>query len=127
MNKLLLNGLALAVMAIIFASCQYKFIVEPAPIPPDPEDTVSFPLDVVPIWSDAGCTACHSTGGTAPDLTPDNAYGSITSMGLVNTETPEDSKIYFYPASDGNHYKKYNATQQLLILTWIQQGAKDNK
>ncbi len=126
MKKLLLNGLALALIALALASCQYKFIVEPAPIPPDPEDTISFSLQITPIWADAGCTACHSTGGTAPDLSADNAYGSITSAGLVDTEVPADSKIYYYPAPDGNHYKKYNATQQLLILTWIEQGAKDN-
>lgn len=125
MNKLLLNGIVMALIMIVIASCQYKFIVEPVPTPPDPEDTISFAEQIVPIWSDQGCTACHN-GGQNPDLTPGNAYNSIMGTGMVDLENPSLSKIYAYPAPDGNHYVKYTAPQSLLILTWIEQGALDN-
>jgi len=126
MNKLLLNGIVMALIMIIIASCQYKFIVEPVPIPPDPEDTISFAEQIVPIWQEQGCTGCHN-GGTSPDLTPGNAYNSIMGTNLVDIDNPSLSKIYTYPAPDGSHYKIYTATQSLLLLTWIEQGAIDNK
>ncbi len=126
MNKLLLNGILMALFVVAFASCQYKFIVEPVPTPPAPGDSTSFSLDIAPIFTDQGCTSCHSTGGQSPDLTADNAFNSITSSGLVNTELPADSRIYYYPLPDGNHYVKYTAQQATLILYWIEEGAKNN-
>lgn len=126
MNKLVINGLIVAAFALMIASCQYKFIVEPAPIPPDPEDTISFSLQIEPIFSEDGCTACHKTSGQKPDLTAGNAYNSLTTGGYIDAAAPELSKIYVVPASDGSHYKKYTSTQALLLLTWIQQGAKNN-
>ena len=126
MYKILLQTLAVLTVIILVSSCQYKWIVEPEIPPPDPEDTISFSQEIEPIWSTQGCTGCHSTGGQKPDLTAGNAYGSITSLGLVNTETPEESKIYYYPLPDGNHYVKYQSSQAALILAWIEQGALDN-
>lgn len=125
MNKLLLNGIVMALIMMAIASCQYKFIVEPVPPPPDPEDTISFSQQIAPIWSEQGCTGCHN-GGQSPDLTPDNAYNSIISTNLVDIANPAESIIYVYPAADGNHYLKYTAPQSVLILTWIEQGALDN-
>lgn len=126
MKKILLQATTVFVIIVFAASCQYKFIVEPVVPPPDPEDTISFSQQIVPIFSDQGCTGCHNTGGTPPDLTPDNAYNSITSMGLVDTDTPPESKIYYYPLPDGKHYAKYTSSQAALILGWIEQGALDN-
>ncbi len=125
MNKLLFFGIVLASFAIMLVSCQYKSLVEPVIPPPDPEDTISFSLQIAPIWSDAGCTDCHS-GGQSPDLRADKAFNSITSAGLVDTATPEESRIYFYPLPDGNHYVTYNSSQAVMILGWIEQGAKNN-
>lgn len=113
-------------LIIGIASCQYKFIVEPVPVPPDPEDTISFSQEIVPIWSEQGCISCHN-GGQSPDLTPDNAYNSIMGSNLVDIANPELSIIYTYPAPDGDHYAKHTTSQSLLILTWIEQGAQDNK
>lgn len=125
MRKLLRNILVLVGIVSIAASCQYKFIVEPVVPPPDPEDTIYFSQDIVPIWDEQGCTGCHN-GGTSPDLRPENAYNSITSTGLVDTEDPPASKIYYYPLPDGTHYKVYTSAQAALILVWVEQGALDN-
>lgn len=116
----------MAIFMMMMSSCQYKFIVEPVIPPPDPTDTISFSQEITPIWESQGCTGCHSTGGQNPDLTADNAYSSITGMGLVNTAEPTDSKIYYYPLPDGSHYAKYTSSQGALILLWIEQGALDN-
>ena len=126
MNKIILQTLAVLVMVIFASSCQYKWIVEPEIPPPDPEDTISFSQQIVPIWSEQNCIGCHNTGGTPPDLTADNAYNSITTMGLVDTANPEQSKIYYYPLPDGSHYEKYTSSQAALLLGWIEQGAMDN-
>ncbi len=125
MNKLILNGILMALFVIVIASCQYKFTVEPVPIPPDPEDTISFSQEIVPIWDEQNCTSCHN-GGQNPDLTADNAYNSIITGGYVDTSDPAGSIIYYYALPDGNHYQKYTAVQALLVLTWIEQGALDN-
>ncbi len=125
MNKLLLNGIIMALIMMAIASCQYKFIVEPIPTPPDPEDTISFSLEIVPIWTTQECTGCHN-GGISPDLTPDNAYASIMNNNLVEVASPDDSKIYYYPSPNGTHHKVYTSPQSALILAWIEQGALDN-
>lgn len=125
MKNLLRNILVLAGIALFAASCQYKFIVEPVVPPPDPTDTISFSQQIVPIFSDQNCTACHN-GGQTPDLTPDNAYNSITNTGLVDTNDPPASKIYYYPLPDESHYAKYTSSQAALVLQWIEQGALDN-
>jgi hypothetical protein len=126
MKKIIFQTLAVLTVIILVSSCQYKWIVEPEIPPPDPEDTISFSQEIEPIWSTQGCTGCHNTGGQNPDLSAGNAYNSITTAGLVDTGTPEDSKIYYYPLPDGNHYVKYSSAQAALILAWIEQGALDN-
>ena len=126
MNKKLIYSIGVIAIIVFAASCQYKFIVEPVVPPPDPEDTISFSEQIVPIFSEQGCIGCHNSGGQQPDLTPDNAYNSITNMGLVNTGDPVASKIYYYPLPDGSHFAKYTSAQAALVLQWIEQGALDN-
>ena len=129
MKKILLQTLAVFTVILIVSSCQYKFIVEPEVPPPAPGDTVSFSLDVLPIFNDNNnCTGCHNTGGTPPDLTPDNAYDQIISMGLVELATPPESKIYKVPHPDdpGHAWKKYSNSQAATVLLWIEEGAKNN-
>lgn len=130
MKKILLQTLAVLAIIVFVSSCQYKFIVEPVIIPPDPEDTtlpkVSFSAEVEPIFNDRDCTGCHQTGQTKPDLTTGNAYNSIMSMGLVDTADAQSSIIYQRPLPTGGHYAKYTATDANTVLTWIVQGAMDN-
>jgi len=126
MKKFLRNLLVLAGIVAFATSCQYKFIVEPVTPPPNPGDTISFKTQIEPIFTDNSCTACHNGSQQNPDLRTGNAYNSITSMGLVNTDDPESSILYVHPSPNGNHYVKYSTSQAALVLQWIQQGAKNN-
>ncbi len=129
MKKILLQAITVMIIVVVAASCQYKFIVEPEVPPPVPGDTVSFSLDILPIFNDNNnCTGCHNTGGTPPDLTPDNAYDQIINMGMVNMTTPPESKIYKVPHPDdsGHSWKKYSNSQTATVLLWVEEGAKNN-
>lgn len=122
--KTLKTLFAVAVVALLFSQCTYDFI---APVEePDPTVEVSFAAEIAPIFSDNNCTACHGTGARAPELTAANAYSSIVPA-YVNLDTPEESEIYTQPnpANTGSH-PKYSEAQAALVLTWIQQGAKNN-
>lgn len=119
----------MASFLFIISSCQYKYTVEPTVVPPNPEDTVSFSLQVEPIWNDnANCVSCHNGTTQRPDLQTGAAYGEIQSMGLVDTQNPAQSIIYDHPHpdTDTHSWKKYTATEAATILLWIEQGAKNN-
>lgn len=123
----------ICIVGFLFTGCLYNFIVPEPEGPTDPDDPnapeVSFSADIIPIWNDNNnCTACHKTGGTAPDLTTDNAYSSVNSSKYINHDSPEESVIYLVPHPDqsGHSQKKYTAAQANTILLWINQGAKNN-
>jgi hypothetical protein len=128
MRNVFVNCLILITIIAFTASCQYKFTVEPVIPPIPPGDSISFSLQIVPMWADAGCTDCHKSGGQSPYLTAGVAYTSITSAGLVNTAVPAESIIYSFPSpdSDTHTWKKYTASQAALVLQWIEKGAKNN-
>ena len=115
-------------VGLLLNACTYDFIAEEELPPVDPNVDVLFSTQIVPIFN-SKCVDCHKPGGTAPDLTAANAYNSIMSMNLVNTANPPSSIIYTYPdpANASTHsWKKYSAAEAQLVLTWIQQGAKNN-
>lgn len=120
----------LAVIGLLLNACTYDFILkEELPPPIDPNVDVLFSTQIAPIFTNSGCIACHKTGGQAPDLsTAATAYSNIKSMNLVNTAAAETSPLYNYPnpASTIHTWKKYSAAEAQLVLTWIQQGAKNN-
>lgn len=121
MKKLIYNVLAL-MLTVFVSSCQYDFYE--ADIPPvDPDVDVSFSIEIVPIFA-SKCINCHG-GSVAPDLRAENAYASIVPS-RVNTEVPNDSKIYTKALPSGSHPAKYSDAEAALILTWIEQGAKNN-
>jgi hypothetical protein len=118
----------LFVIGLILNACTYDFIVKEELPPIDVTVPVSFATQIVPIFNNS-CVSCHKPGGQAPDLTAANAYNSIKTMNLANTAAPETSKIYTEPnpANTAVHtWKKYTAAEAQLVLTWIQQGAKNN-
>lgn len=126
MKKLILH-LILLLIGVLFYGCNYDFLKrEDLPVP-DPTNPTKFSEKIIPIFENR-CLECHNTGGTAPDLTAANAYNSIISMSLVNTENPINSKIYDYViASTPNHaWRKYTNAQANLVLKWIQEGALNN-
>jgi mono/diheme cytochrome c family protein len=117
----------LFVFALLLNACTYDFIVKEELPPVDPTVDVLFSTQIVPIFA-ASCVSCHKPGGTAPDLTAPNAYNSIKTMNLANTAAPESSLVYTYPSPTTtlHTWKKYSAAEAQLVLTWIQQGAKNN-
>jgi len=128
MRRLTIYLIVLAAAAFMVQSCQYKYTIEPIVPAPSPNDTIYFSTQVVPIWTTGeNCTQCHNTGGTAPDLTADNAYNSIIGS-FVNVNDPESSMIYTYPSpdTDTHDWRKYSDSEAAIILQWIQQGALNN-
>ena len=114
--------LILIMFSLTLGSCKYDFIL-PEEVPQIEE--VSFSQHVAPIF-ESKCTSCHKPGSTAPDLTTANAYAEISD--LINTTTPEESRIYSFPAPTTNthNWKKYSAGEAAIILQWITEGAKNN-
>lgn len=118
------RSIAVFTLICIFglASCEYEFIEVGQP---DPDIEVSFSEKILPIFSGNNCTACHSAGGSPPNLTTDQAYNSIVPA-LINSDTPELSRIYLAPSPSSNHAAKYTPAQAASILAWIKQGALNN-
>ncbi|MCK9411927.1 MAG: cytochrome c [Prolixibacteraceae bacterium] len=118
----------LFVIGLLLNACTYDFIVKEELPPIDTTVDILFATQIAPIFTN-GCVACHKTGGQAPDLSSAAlAYSNIKSMNLVNTATPATSLIYTYPSPTTtiHTWKKYSAAEAQLVLTWIQQGAKNN-
>lgn len=126
--------LILAVVSFLASACVYDFVAPEVqqPLPDNGgngEETVNFASDIAPIF-ESKCTACHKPGGLKPNpnLTSGNAYTTIATAKYINLTTPEESMIYDYlkPTSGTHNQKKYTAAEAQLILTWIQEGAKNN-
>jgi hypothetical protein len=122
------NSIILIVTLIGMAawqSCQYEWVEPEKTVIPD---VISFSADVQPIFNE-GCNnaGCHAPGGTAPDLTPANAYADLFAMNLIDLVNPEQSILYLKLA-EGGSMKKYapSGDPDDLILEWIKQGAPNN-
>jgi hypothetical protein len=121
------------IIALSFGGCRYSVIVpfeeDGGGDPNNPDTTeVSFSADIEPIFNDGNyCTSCHG-GKQAPDLRTGKAYASLNSTKYLNLATPAESRIYKHPHPDTNEHlqKKYNSPQASKVLSWIQQGAKNN-
>jgi hypothetical protein len=50
----------------------------------------------------------------------------MAQTGRVDTLNPPASLIVTKPASNSNHPAIYNAQEELLVVTWIEEGAKNN-
>ncbi len=102
---------------LLFGSCE-KVVYPPIELP----DTVSYSLDIQPIW-DNKCVTCHN-GGLDPDLRPENSYVSLISGGYINIIEPEESKLM--QKLYGSHDSRATEAEKQLILAWIEEGAKNN-
>ncbi len=121
----------LFVLGFLLNACTYDFIAQVAeeelPVV-DPTVTILFSTQIAPIFT-SKCVDCHKAGGQSPELSAANAYAAIKAKSLINATTPEASLIYTYasPANASLHsWKKYSAAEAQLVLTWLQQGAKNN-
>ncbi len=96
--------------------------------PAAPMDSVRFSTDIIPIFN-TNCVSCHAPGATSPDLTPANAYNSLAPIPgqYINLANPASSLLYTYLSeTTSSHYGIATQAEQEKILTWIQQGAKNN-
>ena len=122
MKKLLMAIILFTGLFLMF-SCEYEYIQPDIPLIPD---EVSFSEDIVPIFTKS-CNAavCHDVGGAPPDLTPQNAYLSLTNGGYLNLETPNQSSLYV-SLKTGSMKGYAQPGDAEFILAWITQGAKNN-
>lgn len=126
MKKLIYIFIVLAVI-ISLDGCIYDFIAPEETAPPDTTVVISFATQIQPIF-DNNCVLCHRPGGTSPDLTSGNAYSKINTARYINTTTPSQSLVYrrVIPAGGFSGHPTVSPAQAALILSWIQQGAKNN-
>ncbi len=116
-----LFALASMVFTLLLFSCEnYQYEIPQV----DPNEDVSFQEDILKIFNNKNCAACHPSV-SPPDLTPENAYEALMD-GYVNTENPEESGIY--TKFEGGHggIENMNSEEAQLILNWIKQGADNN-
>jgi hypothetical protein len=92
--------------------------------------TVTFNSDIITILNNScNNSGCHSAGGINPDLSPVNAYQSLSNGGYINKNDAQSSALYLWmtgkkgtPMPTSGINKDYNA----LVLAWIKQGAYNN-
>jgi hypothetical protein len=120
----------------IFSGCKH----DPDPIIDDTivvsdvcyEDTVYFQNDVLPMLSSTcGTAGCHNLG-TAKNGVVLVDYLSVMRTGGINPGNPASSDIYKALNSSDERMPpspkpQWTDLQKSLLLTWISQGAKNNK
>lgn len=122
--KLRLKYLMLTGLLFWFISaCTYDTIL---PKEQEVPDVVSFQNDIQPIF-DINCNTagCHNMGGIAPILTSGNAWFNLVFFDYVDTLNAFGSLLY--KKIDGGSMTAFASDQdRAIILSWIEQGAKDN-
>ncbi len=106
---------------LVLSSCEKVVFPVPEIILPD---TVSYSLEIQPIWNE-NCIQCHPpTRGL--DLRVDVSYDELISGEYIDTANAPESelmkKLY------GSHVSTAptTETEKQLILKWINEGAKNN-
>lgn len=113
-------------------ACEYDFVErEQTEVPDsDPDNPISFSAEIAPIFTNGNyCTACHNTGGQAPNLEASSAYSELTSGSYVNTASPAESMLITYISASNpsaHAWKKFTASQEAKVLLWITEGALNN-
>ena len=109
-------------MLITWQSCEWEKM-DPVDVSDLPE-TVSYSTHIQPIFTE-DCTKCHN-GTTPPNLLPDDSYIELTGGGYINTDMPENSKLYRSIKTGGSMYQYASDLDRAMILKWIEQGAEEN-
>ncbi len=113
--------------ASLFSGCEYDYVADfPAP----PLDTtlpdLSFKDVIIPIFNEScNSSSCHGVGAIPPDLSPSNAHSSLMSTGMIDVANPTASILYT-KMHTGSMMSFATEEQTAKVLTWIQQGAKNN-
>ena len=125
-NLLRLVGNSVLVMvlgAFSLASCTY-YTNEFERV--EPLDSVSFEIDVIPIF-EANCNdaGCHN-GTVSPDLQRDVAHDNLIFGGFVTDTTSAENNLLFQKI-DGGSMSAYASDQdRAIIKQWIEDGAQNN-
>lgn len=123
------RNIAVAISAILFSMAEMVSCTHASQVP-----TISFSKDIFPILK-ASCvlnSGCHLGGnGVNQDVNLDSAfaYNTIIVKKLVSTTNPPASLLYTEVRSNEMPpppIPPMSASQQALILYWIQQGARNN-
>ena len=115
------------ILMFSLSSCYYDLeLEEDVPI----DFQVNFQNDIIPIFK-ANCsvTGCHVSGSVSPDLSPANAFNSLMSNGLINTNDPSSSELYLWVSGQKSTPMPVGGvdpTIKATILAWIEQGALNN-
>jgi hypothetical protein len=112
-------ALVLVISGAFLTGCE-KYVIEG----PEKPENVSFATDIIPIFT-KNCISCHG-GAISPNFKAEFAYSSITTSNLVSVSTPESSKLYDKLLNSSTHQSKTTPLEELTILTWIEEGAKNN-
>ena len=112
-------------LLLVLGGCEYTFIEPDTGDPVDPEVPISFSQEVEPIWTTQNCVACHN-GSSQFSLKPGEAYQSLMTKDLVNSDSPADSDILTVPGTGLHNSKDYVGNQREVIRVWIEQGAQNN-
>jgi len=131
---------ATVIILVFVSSCKWDYLepIDSGPAPtgvtgttgttaatgPNCPDTISFALDVQPIF-DFECINCHP-GSQQPDLTAGNSYNALINGGYVNVSKPKSSILYSMIVGDMNSHLPDPANDRVTIYCWIEQGALDN-
>lgn len=126
MKKLIIIFIVLA-FVVSLDGCIYDFIAPEETVPPDTTVVVSYATQIQPIF-DNNCILCHRSGGTSPNLTSGSSYSQINTAKFINATSPSQSLIYrrVIPAGGFSGHPTVSSAQAALILSWLQQGAKNN-
>jgi hypothetical protein len=106
----------------LLPSCEYTDIKYDTPVV---DEKISFSTDIEPIFKLQSCTNCHNET-LKPDLSVGNAYKSLIENECIDTTNPAGSKIYLIPKTGNSHAATFTNLQSQQMLTWIEQGAKNN-
>ena len=124
--------ITVSLILMMFTACEKRIWIYDYPEPLDiggginDSVDVSFLTDIIPVF-EKSCTSCHG-GGIAPDLRTSKAYNALMngSKQYVDTTNATASLLYTKIATGGSMATYVTPTEKNLILTWIEQGAKNN-
>jgi len=120
-------------VSVLF-SCSHQQSNRVVQAPCNLPDTVSFKNDVVPVFelscNEAGCHSGTNTSSRGRvNLEPAYAYNDLFKQHLIDTLNPTQSQLYQRLVSTSSSMPPGiyldNCSIQT-ILTWIEQGAKNN-
>ena len=125
MKRLLIYISVLIVAGIGITGC-YKNVISPESDPDGPPQSVSFKVDLAPMFQ-ANCalSGCHVSGGHHPYMTSDVSYNQIVNGGYVNTVVPKSSILYIKIYGEMSEYLP-SKTDKQKVYDWIRNGAPNN-